>query len=43
MIYLDTDKILNAESMGWEYIGDGYFIKENNLGYYLENGGWRSE
>ena len=30
-----ADQIRNCKSMGWEYIGDGLFIKGDVIGYFV--------
>lgn len=36
-------QIDNAEMMKWEYMGDGYFTKNNVIGYYTIGGGFETE
>jgi len=31
-------RIINAESMGWQYLGDGIFAKGDELGYFSRTG-----
>lgn len=30
------DQIENSKALGWEYVGDGYFVKGDMMGYFVE-------
>lgn len=38
MITPTEKQIENAIAMGWEYLGDGIFCKEDVMGYYTKTG-----
>lgn len=35
-------QISNCKRWGWEYIGDGLFVKNELIGFFTENG-WRTD
>lgn len=35
--------ISNAAGFGWEYIGDGYFSRDNHIGFFTTGGRWNVE
>lgn len=37
-IYPTPKKIENCQSMGWEYMGGGEFLKGDLIGYFTKNG-----
>jgi len=33
-------QVTNAHSMGWQYIGDGYFARGDDIGGFVDGRGW---
>jgi len=37
----NSDQLRNAQSMGWEYLGDGLFSKGDLMGWFYVGGFWK--